>query len=114
MAFTWLTERWELPQKWFAEGLDGELFRTGDGIHSTEHLMAQVMIRAAGGHNRAFPFSNPGAASKAASAIINTLNDLNAFVLTDEFVALLDHLNQNGHFRNNSPRFDSLRDFLYK
>lgn len=112
MLFTWLCHRWGLAIKWLAEGDDGEVLRTGVGIHSTEHLMAQLMIRAADGHNRAFPYASHDSCGKAADALSQTLRNLDLLLATEQFRSLEEHMSTFRHLQDESPRFASLREFM--
>ena len=112
VAFAWLSARWSLEHKWLAEDHDGELLRTGQGLQSTEYLMTQVVVRIAADHNRGFPYATPESAAKAANATLRTLQDLDALIHTVEFKTYFSHLNDERHFRDTSPRFECLRDFM--
>ncbi|MDP9191116.1 MAG: Fic family protein [Acidobacteriota bacterium] len=112
VLFTWLCHRWGLAVKWLAEGADGEVLRTGAGLLSTEHLMAQLMMRAADGHNRAFPYASHDSCGKAADALSHTLRNLDLLIETQQFRYLEEHMMTYRHFQDESPRFASLGEFM--
>jgi hypothetical protein len=112
LVFTWLCARWGIQTEWLSEGSDGELLRTGVGVHSTEHLMTRLMSRAAEGHNRAFPYGDFDSAATAAAALRRTMRNLPALMESAEFILLREHLSCYDHIRPVSPRFQSLETFM--
>lgn len=120
LLFTWLCKRWDLSLLWLDEGRDGELLRTGQGIQSTEYVMAMFMIRLANGHNVADPAGNSRRTSsedeKAHAALCDELERMrdgtSTILSTEEFRNLKDHFWTDRHFRPTSPRFECLRGVL--
>jgi len=118
--FIWLLNRWNLPLVWLNEASNGEFLRTGDGIHSTEYLMAQMLIKIMDGSNDVSPGENrtipQGIPEKMLNALTETLRDLtsdNSKILTSpEYTALKEHFEKNGHIVSESPRLKSLQDFI--
>jgi hypothetical protein len=119
IAYTWLLRRWDLPKSWFAEAGDGEFFRVGFGIQSTEYLMGQFMLSLCGGYNRVkhgFGEEYPGAEEALAlNSLQEHLVGLAREMAFSEptFAALLSHMRQNHHFRKESPRFECLNILLH-
>jgi hypothetical protein len=118
--YTWLIKRWDLKERWLAEGEDGEVMRTGFGMDSTEHLMAAFMLEICQGYNRnKYGFRNTYTAKDEEQALISLQSQLqrirngNLMILKSEtFKQLRDHLEEKGHMRLNSPRFEALRKIL--
>lgn len=119
IAYTWLLRRWNLPVLWFAEAGDGEFFRVGFGIASTEYLMGQFMLSLCGGRNRVkhgFAEDYPDAENtQALNSLQEHLSGLSQedTLLEPAFAALFGHMQQNHHFRTESPRFECLKVILH-
>jgi hypothetical protein len=121
LVYTWLCERWRLgEQNWLGEASDGELLRTGRGIHSTEYLMAQFMIAVSAGANVVDP-GGGGARSETDEVRMSEALRRHLLSLDDErdgivsapaFTSLLSHLDSEHHFRATSPRFECLSSVL--
>jgi endogenous inhibitor of DNA gyrase (YacG/DUF329 family) len=119
LVFTWLIYRWGLPKLWLAEANDGEFLRVGAGTDSTEYLMGQFILSLSGGHNRvkhgfAEEYSDREE-TEALSSLQQHLADLNqdAPFFEPRFAALFSHMQQNHHFRTESPRFECLKVILH-
>jgi Fic/DOC family len=118
VVYTWLLRRWSLPVRWFAEAGDGEFFRVGFGIDSTEYLMGQFILGLCGGYNRVKHGFGEGYSDAEETQALNSLRG-HLSVLTQEatysepnFAALLGHMLRNHHFRTESPRFECLKVIL--
>jgi Fic/DOC family len=120
LVFTWMCKHWRLKLLWLNEAEDGEVLRTGHGIHSTEYLMAMFMIKLTNGHNVIDPseVGNPSQESenKAFEAMSRFFADLRTssphILATAEFKNLKTHLQSELHFQPISPRFACLRGAL--
>jgi Fic/DOC family protein len=119
LIFTWLCNRWRLTPLWLDEAGDGELRRTGHGIHSTEYLMAMFMLSLGGQSNVVDPGEGRQAAAsevKLFEALSRSLADMRTsdppILATMEFKELKAHLWSEQHFRESSPRFECLRGAL--
>jgi hypothetical protein len=116
VAYTWLRARWGLPAEWLAEDEEGEFFRTGMGLASTEYLMAAAMLKVCAGYNRVLYGQGwddeDGKAFEALKTTLQHLRAQDSLVDTESFRKLRLHLQQEGHIRKSSPRFESLRDVL--
>jgi hypothetical protein len=119
IAYTWLLRRWNLPVLWFAEAGDGEFFRVGFGIDSTEYLMGQFMLRLCAGYNRVkhgfaedYPVAEENQALESLQEHLSGLTQEDTFS-EPAFRALLSHMQQNHHFRKESPRFECLKIILH-
>ena len=120
LIFTWLCKRWNLEPLWMNEGSDGELLRVGQGVASTEFLMANLMIVMSHGNNVIDPGGNLSSendqSSQMFSSFAETLHGLakgdTAIFDRKEFIDLRCHLLSHQHFRKSSPRFECLSGVL--
>lgn len=120
IAFSWLCRRWGLEQLWMAEDDDGEFLRTGCGISSTEYLMAMFMLSIASGNNSVDPSGrlqkpneNSDEFRRCLSAYTRKIAETSpGNIGRAEFEALFLHMHHDGHFKDHSPRFDCLNQFI--
>lgn len=120
IAYTWLTRRWGLEERWLAEDSTGEFLRTGFKTKSTEHLMSRLILELCEGYNRNdFGYRavrserEEEMAVRALELQLQSLAQDDPPILRSESFALLrDHLLNEGHFTARSPRFEALRGVI--
>jgi hypothetical protein len=120
IVFTWLTKRWGIEEQWLAEDRDGEFLRTGEGLHSTENYMGMFLLVLCGGFNRKeYGFHERHTSKDEEQAFLTIQSHFRAVVKgensmfnEDNFRSLKAHLEDNNHFRLESPRFESLRTVI--
>lgn len=117
IAYTWILRRWDLQESWLAEDDEGEFLRTGVGILSTEHLMGMLMLDLCDRHNRIeYGFREVHSKANDEHAflslkkhLLNIHSNENSIMNSETFRSLWTHLQETGHFRLTSPRFESLK-----
>lgn len=115
IAYTWLGRRLGLTDRWLAEADDGEFLRVGANVDSTEHLMGAFLTALGGGYN-IVPLDgrslSPFDERNACSALTNALREPDQVYAMKSFIQLRQHLESTGHFRDSSPRFEALKNFI--
>jgi hypothetical protein len=113
LAFFWLMKKWNMPARYIKEGSDGEFFRCGQGLKSTEHLMREATAYICGNQNVIIPgfFEKHTKASgekmiEAFSFHMKQLSDMPEELLDQENIRnLLRHYERFGHITDKPQNF---------
>lgn len=113
LCFAWLLKRWRLEQLWIREGADGEFYRTGVGILSTEHHMKEAIGFLGGNHNLIEPGQRERLGDAEGSALLASLLasiegvglERQAVLSHPSILGLLAHYSDERHYDHRSQAF---------